>query len=136
MRRLALLLAITATAPGLAHAGDKARSNYLLACRGCHLEDGRGVPPEVPSLRETLGRFAADPAARDYLVRVPGVAQSRLNDEDLAEVVNWVLTEFNAQSLPPDFTPLSVSEVAAARVQKLADPKAYRNRLLEALTAE
>lgn len=136
MRRLPVLIVLAAMTLPAAHADDTVRSNYLLACRGCHLEDGSGVPPEVPSLRDTLGSFVASRAGRDYLIRVPGVARSRLNDEELADVINWVLTEFNAASLPENFAPISTAEVAAARPQSLADPAAYRQRLLEGAVAE
>ncbi len=37
---------------------------------------------ESPNFTET-GIFTASAAGRRYLVRVPGVAQSRLSDEDL-----------------------------------------------------
>ena len=135
--RLALLLLLTALLlPSGTRADDKAKANYLLACRGCHLADGRGVPPDVPSLRDTLGPFLSSPAGRSYLVRVPGVAQSRLDDQQLADVINWVLREFNAARLPEDFSPFSASEVAAARAQELADPIAHRARLVEGLLPE
>jgi hypothetical protein len=122
---LALAVPIAATA-----ADDDVRANYLLACRGCHLADGSGVPPEVPSLRNTLGPLAGNSEGRDYLVRVPAVLQSRLSDEKLAEVLNWVLTEFNAETLPGDFRPLTTAEVTAARKQILADPIGYRQTRL------
>ncbi len=76
--RLVLLLALVATPLATAHADDRVRANYLLACRGCHLVDGSGVPPEVPSLRNTLGQFLSSKEGRGYLVRVPGVGLSRL----------------------------------------------------------
>ena len=31
-------------------AADDAQARYLLHCRGCHLANGTGVPPEVPTL--------------------------------------------------------------------------------------
>lgn len=136
MRLAVLVLATACLLSSHALADDAVRANYLLACRGCHLEDGRGVPPEVPSLRETLGPFVSTPAGRSYLVRVPGVAQSRLDDQQLADVINWVLREFNAARLPEDFSPFSASEVAAARAQELADPIAHRARLVEGLLPE
>jgi mono/diheme cytochrome c family protein len=134
--RLALLLALVAVPLAAAQAEDRVRANYLLACRGCHLVDGSGVPPEVPSLRDTLGQFATSREGRDYLVRVPGVAQSRLNDEELAEVINWVLTEFNTTGLSKNFRPFTAREVAAVRGNILADPVGYRSKLLEKLVAE
>ena len=130
MRPFLPLLLLAAMPLQVAAADDDVRSNYLFACRGCHLADGSGVPPEVPSLRNTLGSLAASAEGRDYLVRVPGVLQSRLSDEKLAEVLNWVLTEFNADTLPENFRPLTTHEVTAARKKILADPVGYRRTLL------
>lgn len=134
--RLVLLMALVALPLAAAQAEDRVLSNYLLACRGCHLVDGSGVPPEVPTLRDTLGQFAKNKEGRGYLVRVPGVAQSRLNDEELAEVINWVLTEFNTAGLPENFRPFTAKEVAAVRGDILADPVGYRGKLVEKLVAE
>ena len=130
MRAAGLVLFVLALPIAAAAADDDVRANYLLACRGCHLADGSGVPPEVPSLRNTLGPLAASAEGRDYLVRVPAVLQSRLSDEKLADVLNWVLTEFNAETLPGDFRPLTTAEVTAARKQILADPIGYRRTRL------
>ena len=132
MRSSLLLLLLAALPLPAAAMDDEVRSNYLFACRGCHLADGSGVPPEVPSLRNTLGPLAASEAGRSYLVRVPGVLQSRLSDDKLADVLNWVLTEFNADTLPKNFKPLTTREVAAARKQILADPVGYRRTQLPA----
>jgi len=130
--RIALLLVVLAlSALPAAAADEEVRANYLLACRGCHLADGSGVPPEVPSLQNTLGQFATNPEGRDYLVRVPGASQSRLNDAQLAEVINWVLTEFNVDTLPNDFQPFTATEVTLARKQILADPVKLRSSLVE-----
>lgn len=130
--RTAILLAVLASLSLPAAATDEeVRANYLLACRGCHLADGSGVPPEVPSLQNTLGQFATSPEGRDYLVRVPGASQSRLNDAQLAEVINWVLTEFNVDTLPNDFQPFTTIEVTSARKQILADPVKLRSSLVE-----
>jgi hypothetical protein len=94
------------------------------------MADGSGVPPAVPSLRNTLGPFTATDEGRGYLVRVPGVLQSRLNDRQLAEVINWVLTEFNGETLAADFRRFTEAEVAAWRKEILADPASMRDRLL------
>jgi hypothetical protein len=134
--RLVMLLVLLSVPFATVQAEDRVRANYLLACRGCHLVDGSSVPPEVPSLRDTLGRFVQSAEGRGYLVRVPGAAQSRLNDGELAEVINWILTEFNAASLPENFRPYLASEVAAVRGDILADPVGYRGELLAKLVAE
>ncbi len=123
----ALLLAI-ALAAGNAASGASPRTNYLLYCSGCHLPSGIGNPPNVPSLHDELGRMMAVGEMRPYLVQVPGSSQTPLTDADLAAVVNWVLEEFNAGTLPADFRPFTAEEVAAARESILADPLEYRIR--------
>ena len=125
-RRIALVLALAGTA-GAAAADPKA--DYLLHCGGCHRPDASGAPPAVPSLVGTLGRIAGTAEGRDYLVRVPGAAHTPLTDDALAAVVNWVLLEFNADTLPADFEPLTGPEVGRSRSNVLADPLAVRRAL-------
>lgn len=106
------------------------KTDYLLYCRGCHLADGTSVPPEVPTLVNEVGKLLSVPGGREYIVRVPGVSQADLDDEDLAAVLNWVLREFNSATLPPDFQPYSAEYVRNARKKVLADPLRYRAELL------
>jgi mono/diheme cytochrome c family protein len=105
------------------------RADYLLHCAGCHLADGRGSPGSVPSLAGPLGRIASSPAGRDYLARVPGAAQAPISDEALAALLNWILSEFNRETLESGFKPLSGSEVARSRARVLADPLELRREL-------
>jgi hypothetical protein len=113
---------------GLSASADP-RADYLLHCGGCHLPDGRGVPPDVPTLINTLGPIVASAEGRDYVVRVPGASQTPLSDERLAQVMNWVLTTFNAATLNENFKPLDGREVAKSRRRVLADPIKLRRRL-------
>jgi len=110
-------------------AGADPRSDYLMHCAGCHLADGSGLPPEVPSLAGPLGRIVSSPAGRDYVARVPGAAQAPLSDEALAAVLNWLLLEFNRATLPTNFQALRPGEVARSRARVLADPLRLRNEL-------
>ena len=126
MRRLACLIALCLAAPA---GGADPRSDYLLHCAGCHRPDGTGLPPSVPSLVGPLGTIAASPQGRDYLARVPGAAQAPLNDAELTAVLNWVLHEFNAATLPDSFEPLKVREVGTSRSRVLADPLKLRGEL-------
>jgi len=103
--------------------------NYLLHCSGCHLPNGIGDPPNAPTLRDTIGKIVATPEGRDYIIRVPGSSQTPMSDEQLADVLNWMLTEFNSATLPENFEPLSATEVGESRGQVLADPLKYRARL-------
>ena len=82
-----------------------------------------------PSLRGTLGWIVSVPRGREYLARVPGASQSLLNDERLAAVINWVLTEFNSATLADDFRPLTAAEVGKARSDVLMNPLKLRAEL-------
>ena len=115
--------------PGVVDAADDAQARYLLHCRGCHLANGMGVPPDVPTLVGEIGRLVATPVGREYVVRVPGVSQSGLDDEGLAVVLNWILETFNADTLPAEYRPYSAGEIAEARRKVLADPLRYRRTL-------
>lgn len=68
------------------------------------------------------------PAMRAYLVQIPGAAQAPIDDAALADVINWVLRQWNNETLPEDFEELTLEEVSAARREILADPLAYRIR--------
>ena len=105
------------------------RSDYMMHCAGCHLADASGKPPYVPSLAGPLGRIAASPEGRDYLARVPGAAQAPISDDELAAVLNWLLFEFNGDTLPQRFRPLRGAEVAKSRARVLADPLKLRAEL-------
>lgn len=107
-------------------AGADPRIDYLLHCGGCHLADGSGAPPEVPTLKNELGRLLSIDAGRDYLARVPGASQAPISDEALTQVLNWVLVEFNQETLPQGFKPLSTREVKRSRARVLADPLKFR----------
>ena len=109
-------------APGRVDDDAAARFDYLLHCSGCHRTDGTGSAPDVPSLRGPVGSLVGTPEGRDYIARVPEVAQAPLDDEDLARLLNWVLREFNADTLPTRFRPLDGDEVGAARARILTDP--------------
>jgi hypothetical protein len=104
------------------------RTNYLLYCSGCHLVNGKGNPPNVPTLHHELGRMMTVPEMRSYLLRVPGASHTPLSDSDLAAVVNWVLEEFNGDTLPANFQPITTTEVTEARQDILADPLKFREQ--------
>jgi mono/diheme cytochrome c family protein len=128
IRRIALVLLLAA---GPAWATEPAQADYMLNCQGCHLPDGRGFPQrQVPDLRQQMGRFLAVPGGREYLVQVPGSAQSALDDEGLARVLNWMLHNFSGAELPGGFLPYSAAEVGQLRQQPLTNPSSIRVQLL------
>jgi hypothetical protein len=128
--RALLFVALLLAAAGIVRADPK--TDYLLYCRGCHLANGAGVSPVVPTLIDEVGRLLAINGGREYIVRVPGVSQTDMNDEKLAAVLNWVVTELNSNTMPIDFEPYTAEYVASVRDKVLADPLRYRAELLAA----
>jgi hypothetical protein len=110
--------------------------NYQLRCMGCHLADGSGQPGRVPSIRRTLVLFSATPLGRDYVARVPGVAQSPLSDEDTAALLNWMARNLSDLKVPPGFADYSAAEVQSLRGHPLVRVSALRARLLRAAAAK
>jgi mono/diheme cytochrome c family protein len=111
-------------------------TDYILHCRGCHRPDGSGVAGAAPSFRGQLGKFLWVPGGREYLMRVPGTAQSELSDARTAALLNWMLHEFSAEEIPTDFVPFSEEEVAHYRRPPLTDAAARRRQLLQAIAAQ
>jgi mono/diheme cytochrome c family protein len=126
-----LALALAASAhPAPAHAAPPPAQDYVLECRGCHGAQGEGAPDKVPSLAQTA-RFLATPRGRAYLVRVPGVAGSRISDVRIAALLNWMLRELASDPpAPDDFAPYTEAEVARERTRPLLDPLAEREAAL------
>jgi hypothetical protein len=106
--------------------------NYQLRCMGCHLADGSGQPGRVPSIRRSLVLFSATPEGRDYVIRVPGVAQSPLSNEDTAALLNWMARNLSDLPPAPGFTDYSDAEIQRLRDRPLIRVRAIRARLVRA----
>lgn len=119
--------------PKVRTAGFRPEVNWQLMCSGCHLAKGRGEPAlGVPRLKDFVGKFLRVEGGREYLIRVPGAAQSPLTDAQLAALMNWILTQRVAgTSTPDDFQPYTASEVGALRRQPLMRVRARRRALLQ-----
>ncbi|HEY5646561.1 MAG TPA: cytochrome c [Pseudomonadales bacterium] len=126
MHRLWFLLWL-ACAPA---AAEDPKVAYWLHCAGCHRLDGSGAPPEVPTLIGEPGRIAMLPGGREYLVRVPGVAQANIDDGQLAQVLNYMLETFSAESLPAGYPRFVPEEVGRLREAVLKDPLKRRAEIL------
>ncbi len=111
-------------------AAEEPQVAYWLHCAGCHRLDGTSAPPEIPTLVDEPGRIAGLPGGREYLMRIPGVAQAGLGDEKLAEVLNFMLEAFSAATTPADFEPFTSEEVGRARQQVLIDPLKSRAEIV------
>ena len=87
-------------------------------------------------MRRSLVLFSASPEGRDYVIRVPGVAQSPLSDEDTAALLNWMARNLSDLKVPPSFVDYSEAEIHRARDRPLVRVSAVRARLLKAAGAK
>lgn len=126
--------ASSVAAPDLSRNGRPPQVNYMTECQGCHLPDGSGMAGRVPSMKGEVQHFLAVPGGREFLVRVPGSANSKLSDADLAALLNWLLPKFGGLS-QAGFAPYTPQEVAAYRAQRLIDVSATRQALVAAFPA-
>ena len=129
-RRAALLLVLLA---GPARADEA--FDYVMHCRGCHGPEGQGAPGGAPDLRDSIGRFLLVPGGREYLIRVPGTAQSELDDAHTAALLIWMVRQFGPAAVAADFAPFTTAEVSAHRRPPLSEVSATRAALLAALAA-
>lgn len=105
--------------------------NYLIHCSGCHLQDGSGKAGEVPNFNHMIGRFAAFPEGRAFLVRVPGTSQSPLGNPETAELLNWILATFAGVT---DVAPFTADEVRNYRANRMSDVSGTRRLLVEKIS--
>lgn len=122
-------------------------------CMVCHQPDAKGVPGIYPPLADTVGTYVKLKAGRIYLAHVPSFGLtgkvdshgesfnnnmpplSNLSDDDIAAVINYVLTKFNQSRLPAGFKPLTAEEVHGYRAKSMSEDEVHSERaaLLEAL---
>jgi hypothetical protein len=102
---------------------------------GCHGFQAEGVPGKVPPLAHSLGRFMRTAAGRNYLLRVPGAANSALSDAQLAAVLNWLVQQYNSDELVPGTPMFTAAEVTASRHTPLVSVLATRREVVRDLAA-
>ena len=132
--RLPVALLCALAAVGAAARASPAQ-DYVLHCMGCHGANALGVPGKVPPLAHSLVRFMNNANGRRYVLRVPGAANSMLSDAQLAAVLNWVVTQFDADELGSSTPRFSEQEVAASRHTPMADVLATRLAVLKEIAA-
>ena len=119
---------------------------YTLRCVICHQPSAQGVPGLYPPLANSIGFDLNLKRGRNYLIQValngmtgpvnvngiiynglmPPFAQ--LPDAEIADVLNYVLTTFNADQLPKDFAPITAHEVKQARFTRDSPAELPRER--------
>jgi mono/diheme cytochrome c family protein len=135
--RCALAAAVALAAATLVRAAHaNPQQDYILYCMGCHGAQAQGVPGKVPPLAGSVALFMRSPEGRNYVLRVPGAANSALGDAELAAVLNWLAQRFPPTgAAAPESTPFTAAEVSELRRTPLADVKERRREVVRSLAA-
>ena len=99
----------------------QAKFNWMMNCQGCHQANGAGSKDGAPDMRGMVSRFLSVEGGREYLSQVPGVAYAPIDDQQLAELMNWLLAEYDKDHVPEDFVPFTGAEVGKLRKSPLVD---------------
>lgn len=124
---------ITSSLAPLSTARANPHQDYVLYCMGCHGAEAEGVPGKVPPLAHALGRYMRTPEGRNYILRVPGAANSVLSDAQLADVLNWLAKTYDGDELPASVPLFSAAEVTRTRHSPLPSVLATRREVVQAL---
>ncbi|MBU6166618.1 MAG: cytochrome C [Alphaproteobacteria bacterium] len=94
----------------------QAQSDYVEHCGGCHGIRGIAAPADLPTLKDRVGWFLCLPEGRSYLVRLPNISRSRIDDNaQLADLLNFMLFGLGGRSVPAGARPFTAAEVARER---------------------
>ena len=132
-RGLTLAVAL-ATAAFTAAVRASPAQDYMLYCMGCHGAQAQGVPGKIPPLAGSVSLYMRTAEGRDYVLRVPGAANSALPDAQLAAVLNWLAESYGAPGAPRP-APFTVDELTRVRHAPLADVQARRREVVRSLAA-
>jgi mono/diheme cytochrome c family protein len=133
--RLLTLAVALATGAVAAAARAGPAQDYTLYCMGCHGAQAQGVPGRIPPLAGSVSLFMRTPEGRNYVLRVPGAANSVLSDAQLAAVLNWLAERYGVPDAPAP-PPFSAEEVGRVRHTPLANVQATRREVLRRLGAD
>lgn len=111
---------------------EKEQFDYNLHCLGCHGMEGKGIT-DVPPFPGVLGYFLYTQAGREFIIQVPGVSHSDLNNKEIANLTNWILRKFAFKELPPNFKEYTEEEVQIYRSHPLVDVDKRRKEIIQEL---
>lgn len=92
-----------------------AQSDYLESCGGCHGLQGISANGLVPMLRDRAGYWMCTTKGREYVVRLPNVAFAARTDEELADLLNFVVFSLGGSSASKVAKPYTAEEVGRLR---------------------
>lgn len=97
----------------------RAEYNWTMHCLGCHQEDATGSWNGAPNMVGEVAKFLSLKEGREFLGRVPGVAFVELSDHEVAELLNWLVQEFDEVHMPENFRPYTAVELKDLRSSPL-----------------
>lgn len=113
------LLLVAAFGAARLTANDRPFSNgqrhYLESCGGCHGLDGGSAPSDIPVLKGQVGLFLCTTAGRRYIIQLPNVAFANMDDQSLADAMNFVAFDLGGDSAPARAKPYTAREVGGLR---------------------
>jgi mono/diheme cytochrome c family protein len=129
------LLAVMIPA-GAAESLSAGQMNYMLQCQGCHKASGIGSGGSVPDLHDYGRQFLSVSTGRQFYVSVPGSAKSPLSDSELAEVLNFIMTDIlgDEPERPDSLVRFTDKEISQYRSIEIVDVKSLREELVEEIT--
>jgi hypothetical protein len=132
---LALLLSAACNLSCAEEGRRSGASLFTQHCSGCHglKGDGGSVTSGIPRFQDSVGAFSDDDGGRTYVLHVPGVANTNLDDEAIATVLNYLMTRWGGKSLPDDYRAFTRDEVARRRHYAIADVVALRRKVVARL---
>ena len=117
-------------------AGVPAATQYLIHCSGCHRADGSGsLRGGIPDLRGYVGSFGRLNDGRTYLMHVPGVVGSGLDNAEIAAVMNYIFDRWAAAPAGDPVPVFTAAEVARLRELSVPDVVKARRRVVRELEA-
>lgn len=109
-----------------------AQINYILQCQGCHGADGGGIGQSIPDLVADGKSFLQSTEGRKYFVSVPGSANSPLSDEELTDVINYIIESIIIKNGDAESLLYKLSEVSTYRqIKMLKDPTELRREIID-----
>ncbi|PCM43245.1 c-type cytochrome [Marinobacter sp. ANT_B65] len=131
---IVLLLAVQLLSQAAA-AERSAAANYILRCAGCHGTEGRGVASAgIPTFPGYVDEFFNDEEGRLYLMHVPGVVGAGLRNDEISEVMNYVVDRWGKPNVEVEH--FTTEEVGRLRQQPVKDVVLLRYSITDRLAKE
>ena len=109
---------------------SQAKVHYMLQCQGCHLASGKGTASGVPDMTQYGALLLKQDRGRKFFIQVPGVSNAALDDEQLAEVLNYIVDDILKAEGVAYFT---AEEIALSRGRPIDNIVSYHAKLIETL---